>query len=317
MTELTPPPGPAATVRERALWAVDAARFAPSKRNTQPWAFAVAADGTVDVYADATRALRVSDPDERELTIGCGAALHTYAVALRGLGVRPVVTWLPEGDDGPLGRVAQGGRVVPSADGVALLAAVPARHSARGRVDASTLDTGVPPALQRAAESEGALLQLVTAPGSREALAALHRAAADAAAANVAYAAEQRVWSRPFGSAARDGVPRVVTSGPPYGARAAALLESEDRALPAVLWTANDTQADWLRAGAALQAVLLRATLLGVAAAIASGPLERPALRVAVRRHVGYAGFPQVLLRFGTVAHALATPRRPLAEVVR
>ena len=73
-------------------WKVDAAHFpteetrsarlealvryavlAPSTHNTQPWRFRVRQDA-LEVFADRSRSLPVADPDDRELTISCGAA---------------------------------------------------------------------------------------------------------------------------------------------------------------------------------------------------------------------------------------------------
>jgi hypothetical protein len=54
----------------------DAARrkavLAPSSHNTQPWVFRIGAS-EIDLFADRTRALPVNEPEDRELTIRCGA----------------------------------------------------------------------------------------------------------------------------------------------------------------------------------------------------------------------------------------------------
>jgi nitroreductase len=321
---LTHPPGPGASGPERLRWYVSVARHAPSKHNAQPWRFAFVGERTAELYADATRALRASDPDDRELTIGCGAALKTYAIAVRGLGRLPVVDLLPEGPDGPLARITEGAHAVPTPDDVELLAAVPARHTNRGPLDGAAIGPYVAAHLQRAAEADGTLLQLVTAPDARDALALLVERTRRAAALDAAFADELRTWTK--GGTARDGLPwkagRQVAV--PYGARFAhpayrpVLERQPDDPLPAVLWTAGDTQLDWLRAGAALQAVLLRATVEGVAAAFLNAPLERPATRMAVSRDIGFAGFPQVVLRLGVGLEdqALPTPRRDVDELI-
>ena len=48
--------------------------LAPSSHNTQPWLWLLL-EGSVTLFADRTRALPVNDPDDRELTMSCGAAL--------------------------------------------------------------------------------------------------------------------------------------------------------------------------------------------------------------------------------------------------
>ena len=58
---------------------------APSGHNTQPWFFRIDGD-TVEVRADRTRVLPIVDPDDRSLTISCGAALETLLIAARHFG---------------------------------------------------------------------------------------------------------------------------------------------------------------------------------------------------------------------------------------
>jgi nitroreductase len=314
---------PNAALADRIDWYVSVARLAPSKHNAQPWQFAVGDAGSVELYADATRAMPASDPDDRELTIGCGAALRTYALAVRGLGFEPVVELLPDGPSGPLARITEGTRLPPTADELLLLAAVRARHTDRGPLDATAMPPATAVRLQRAAEDMGALLQLVTSPDARDALARLVDRARRVAALDEAFEAERRGWTHPHGP---DGLPERASSlvRVPYGARfahpayARLVEEHPDQPLHTVLWTAGDAQRDWLRAGLALQNVLLTATVDGVAAGFDNAPLERPATRLAVRREVGYAGFPQVVLRLGAGSGGatVPTPRRDVRDLV-
>ncbi|MFC4907030.1 hypothetical protein [Actinomadura gamaensis] len=82
------------TVAEQAI---EAAIWAPSVHNTQPWRFGVE-DGLIALRADADRRITVADPDGREMLISCGAALYTLRVALRHLGHEPDVRLLPDPD---------------------------------------------------------------------------------------------------------------------------------------------------------------------------------------------------------------------------
>jgi len=70
---------------ERLTFLLRYAVLAPSGHNTQPWLFCVR-DDIVDLYGDRAQALAVVDPDDRELTISCGAALFNLRVALRRFG---------------------------------------------------------------------------------------------------------------------------------------------------------------------------------------------------------------------------------------
>ncbi|MGE5831069.1 MAG: nitroreductase, partial [Micromonosporaceae bacterium] len=80
---------------------VQAARlagFAPSIHNTQPWHWRI--DGsTMELLAEPTRQLAVTDPEGRMLTISCGAALHHVRVALAAEGWAVDVERVPDRDD--------------------------------------------------------------------------------------------------------------------------------------------------------------------------------------------------------------------------
>jgi hypothetical protein len=67
---------------------------APSGHNTQPWLFRLTSDG-VELFADRTRALPIVDPEDRELTISCGAALCQLRLTIRHFGFTDVVELLP------------------------------------------------------------------------------------------------------------------------------------------------------------------------------------------------------------------------------
>jgi nitroreductase len=84
----------------------------------------------------------------------------------------------------------------------------------------------------------------------------------------------------------------------------------------AVLITAGDDDADWLRAGQALHRLLLRAATRWVFASLQSQPIELPRYRWQVAERLRLSGYPQMLLQFGRANTALATARRPKAELM-
>jgi nitroreductase len=68
--------------------------LAPSSHNTQPWLFKIV-DNSIELYADRTRALPVVDPEARELTISCGAALYHLIVTIKYFGFEYRLEVLP------------------------------------------------------------------------------------------------------------------------------------------------------------------------------------------------------------------------------
>jgi hypothetical protein len=83
----------------------------------------------------------------------------------------------------------------------------------------------------------------------------------------------------------------------------------------AVLATTGDRPEDWLRAGMALQTVLLRAAEDGVFASVVTQPLELAGSRDEIRREIGLAQYPQMLLLLGFAPESVPTPRRGVCEV--
>jgi hypothetical protein len=82
-----------------------------------------------------------------------------------------------------------------------------------------------------------------------------------------------------------------------------------------VLSTNGDTADAWVRAGQALQRVLLVATVHDLATTPMSQPLEIPALRELVT-DTRTGRWAQVILRVGYGQPTAVTPRRPLNEVL-
>ncbi len=322
--------------RDQVHFLIETAARAPSVHNTQPWRFHVAPAG-LELHADRDRQLPAIDPFGRELLISCGAALYGVRLAVRRLGYLPVVDLLPEaGQPDLLARVRVGYQVPLGHAEWAMLAAVPHRHTHRGPFSPEPLPDGLLPGLQRDAVAEGAALVLLDAP-ARARMRQLARSAARWQHHDPAIRSEVRRWTRPPGSTGRDGVsayayPAVpAVPGGPAEPPAGKLAERDfdlgrhtgrlDRGGPppaasAVLVTAADSAADWLRAGQALNRMLIHAAGQWVFAALNSQPMESVAVRDLVRRRLRLPGPPQLLLEFGRAHTASATARRPVGDLL-
>ncbi|MBP2335716.1 nitroreductase [Saccharothrix coeruleofusca] len=131
---------------------------APGARGTRSWWFRLDED-RIELHADA---------GDRELRLACGTALFNLRLALRGHGIRPLVTLLPGADaPGALATVRRGGRRELDDETRALIGATAGAVADR----APLLDTPVPAAhrhaMVRAAERERSWLHVVTDPRER------------------------------------------------------------------------------------------------------------------------------------------------------
>lgn len=82
-----------------------------------------------------------------------------------------------------------------------------------------------------------------------------------------------------------------------------------------VLHTAADTAEDWVRAGLALERVLLTATVHGLATTLMTQPLEVPHLRKRLSWPIRDR-FAQAIVRVGYGPPSAPTPRRPVDDVL-
>ncbi|MFB4320415.1 Acg family FMN-binding oxidoreductase [Actinomadura sp. 21ATH] len=318
--------------RDAAREAAEAALWAPSVHNTQPWAFGLSGP-RITLRADADRRLGVADPEGREMLISCGAALLTLRVAALALGYEPEVRVLPDPDRPNLvADVTLGGRAEANEDARRLYGAVRERRTHRGPFRAAGTGRGLPPALKTEAEREGARLIQAVEAHTAAALGALTQAAAHVQRLNAAYVAEEARWAPPPGSARPEGVheeaypekppqegfaPREFARGRGWGMPAPAEHEPET-GLVVLVTTPGDTPLDRVRAGQALQRVLLRAHAEdGLAAAFHTQPLEVPELREFIRTRFCNGQYPQALLRLGAPAGPEpASVRRPADAVI-
>ena len=83
-----------------------------------------------------------------------------------------------------------------------------------------------------------------------------------------------------------------------------------------LLTTNGDTSVEWLKAGAALQRVLLVATAARVSVSYLSSAIEVDRTRRQLAQAFRATGAPQVLLRLGYGLKPPPAPRRPTREVV-
>jgi hypothetical protein len=302
---------------------------APSVHNTQPWRFGVG-QYAIEMFADRRRKLRV-DPIGREMLISCGAALFGLRLAVRSLGYLPVVKLLPDPARlGLLARVRIGAAEPMTARERQMLEALPRRHTHRGPFAPGPLPAGLLAGLQHDVLAEGGTLALVDPALARQQLADIAGAAGRRQDLDPLAQAEVRRWSRDTADPARDGVP--AHAFPAEAGRQPGRLPQRDfdlgrglgllatggppPAATAVLLTAGDGRADWLRAGQALHRLLAHAASKWVFASLYTQPLEAAAIRALIRDRLALPGAPQMLLQLGLAHTTHATARRPPDDLI-
>jgi CBS domain-containing protein len=307
---------------------VQTATMAPSVHNSQPWRFTDDVDG-LDLYADDSRRLAVLDPTGRQVHLSCGAALQHAQVAARSLGFDAAADLLPEPHDpSHLARLHLTAGAPCSPAERALADATRSRHTHRGAFDPAPLPPALLEELRCAAEAQGARLKVLDEPNELVELEVLLSWADGLEVSDPAYLAElaASVHTGP----SDDGIPSAAL---PDDAQRGSSLRSREFAPgsrtptadgppaaehPAVVVvvTEGDDARSWLTAGRAMSAVLLHAAAAGVMAQPLGQVTDFPATRLKLRAALTLAGTPQVALRLGLATGTVATPRRPVDDVL-
>lgn len=310
-------------------WVADATA-APSMHNAQPWLFRFTRDsGELLLTMDLSRAMPQTDPSTRGLHVGCGAALLNLRVAAAHAGWEARADLLPDPAD-PKALAAVTFALADTGDGLgALYPAISRRRTSREPFSQEAVPQAVLDGLIGAARIEGAHLSF---PGAWQVQAMLDlvRDAAYAETLSPEARAEVARWT---GTGTEDtthqGVPSSAFGPVRYGGRAPVRDFAGDRPVEgrgyavfehspclAVLGTRDDGPQDWLRAGQAMERVLLQATLDGLSTSLNSQALEWPELRWAMRDPLSPTGHPQMLIRLGYGPGVPPTPRRPVSDVL-
>ncbi|MEV4238815.1 Acg family FMN-binding oxidoreductase [Nocardia sp. NPDC050408] len=300
---------------------------APSVHNVQPWRWRVGAR-SIHLYLDPARTPTGTDPDQRDLVLSCGAALHHLRIAFAALGWSAVVHRLPNPADPNHLAAIELVRHRPTSLDAALSATISRRQTDRRHYSSWPIPHGY---LGLVTERAATLGAIVTQAGDRprEVLVETMRTAAARHADDPEYRFE--LVNRSGRHSSDDGVPtrnafrarpRDELSAREFAAPASADGAHEpDYAELLVISTSADNRLSRLRAGEAISAVLLTATNIGLATCLLTEPLELADLRRRVRHEVlDDIAQPQAILRVGwlpTSALSLPmTPRRSVADVL-
>lgn len=314
------------------------AGLAPSIHNTQPWRLDLH-NNALELRLDPERRLAHVDPDGRQAVISCGCALFNARVSLSADDLGDArITRFPDGVDSPLlARV----ELVPRTgdDSFSRAArraiaeldfAIAVRRTNRSRFEELIVPERFVDRLAAGAAAEGTILFSVRRHHHRETVARLTRNADAEQYSNPAYRAELRAWITDDPTRA-DGVhTRSVTRVDAdthddlplrdfdmHGnAGLPAQTDSAQQQTMLLLGTDTDTPRDWLRAGEALERVLLTATLAGYESSPVMQALEVPATRSALRSELGVSFHPQFLVRVGRADPVPPTIRRALHDIL-
>ncbi|MEV6303936.1 nitroreductase [Actinoplanes sp. NPDC051861] len=305
--------------------AADAARFAPSIHNTQPWRWVVR-DGRLELHGVAERQLTAQDPDGRMLLLSCGTALHHAQVALTAEGWRFEVE-RPAAE--PLAVLRPVEREAAHPEATRHLQMLQVRRTDRRTVTDDAVPADTLRHLIKETEEGGARLHVLDRDQVIELAVAVEHAQ-KAEDTDDRLRSETARWvggDRDEGtgipaSALPEEVPLATVAERDFQTRGTLKAGGghDQAASYAVLYGSGDDDADWLRAGEALSRLWLAATEQAVSLLPLSGPVEIPSTRHTLRGMLAGTGHPFLAVRLGTLDPAESapprTPRLPAGQVI-
>ena len=273
---------------------------APSILNTKPWKVDPGAADRIELRPDWTKHLEVIDPRHRELLISCGAALFNLRMAIRVTGHDALVWLLPDEQTGGatackhcceccgVGDLLASVEIITHRPHPAtvteqrLYEAIPQRHTVREPFKHS-VPMKIVNELEQAAQMEGADARLLHPGDTRRLLRGIAHVNTKLLL-DPLYLAELGKWTG--GGHGGLGVSDAALGPRPTSQRRPPVrdlgLKRPDRHREKfekhpqmiALETKTDAPSDWIRAGQALQRLLLTATCYGVETSFLTQQLE-------------------------------------------
>ena len=309
--------------------AVQLACRAPSLHNSQPWRW-VLEGRAVHLFVDPARAPVHTDTSGREALFGCGAALDHFRVAMASAGFRSYVDRFPNPnnlhhlasvDFSPMDTVTEAHRL--RADAILL------RRTDRLPFAPPPNWESVQRTLRTTVGNDDVVLDVVP-DELRPELAEASVLSESMRLYDSSYHGELTSWTTKPG--ATSGIPQsslvsaaesdrvdVGRSFPVTDHPERRPEIPEDRSALVVLSTVDDSHETMLRCGEKLSAVLLDATMAGLATCTLTHITEIPASREVLATVIGQTATPHVVIRVGRAPSieevAPPTPRRPIEAV--
>jgi hypothetical protein len=286
-----------------------------------PWS--VTRDGdSLLLTLDHLREELIADRANRELVMACGAVIENLRVAAHHFGAELAVESWPSGPNSTtIARFTVAATIAPRREEEALFAILSHATPGPARRGGGATSPALVAVLRHAARSEGGWLDVVSDDARRTLVAELE---SEAAAITDAERGARRILSTHAGPLPA-GAHFTMGGGPSLGEllatlgshvqpsnewsvgrAAAARGRAMEAPILAVLGANDDVPAAWLRAGKALQRVLLHASVQGLSATFLNEPLHHPLLRDAVRALLFAGGAPQAIVRFDFEANGSA-----------
>lgn len=306
------------------------ALLAPSHYNIQPWKFSISGQ-SLELMLDTTRIANIVDPQGREVTISCGAAIKMIEIAARYYGYLPKVHFPSDKVDNYLAQIELQEGFIPSMQDKLLFNAIKRRQTNRRWFDDAPVPEKIIKRCVIQVENLSTQVNFFCSKETRARFASLTEIAVKQQYSQPWFRQELSSWLRPGLTARTDGMTSYgFFSTKQHTPLAKAMLKFFDSGKQialfnkqkivdgsptlCVLSTHGDNVLSWLNTGRALSSVLLSLATAGFSASFMNQAIQEPMLRTQVSDLFCSAPYPQLVLRIGYAKNVAWTPRRNVKD---
>ncbi|HSP17316.1 MAG TPA: nitroreductase [Thermoanaerobaculia bacterium] len=305
--------------------------LAPSGHNTQPWSFKVVDEG-VEVYADLTRRLAVIDAANRELLMSVGASITNLRIAAARFGFESSVEYQARLEENlPVARIALRETSSPDSSLTRLFTSIMVRRTNRQKFLDRPIEDAARATLCDFIDEQSDTIRFVL-PHDRNRVAQLIAEGDRILMDSDEFRRELADWMRPNETSSGDGIcgdafgirgpisalgPWLMRSVDLGSSQAKHDQELAENAAGLIVITADDDRTSLIRAGEALERLLLLLTKLEIQYSFLNQPVEVASLRTELWSMMRSTKPPQLLLRIGYASPVRRPmPRRPVESVL-
>jgi len=305
-------------------------RLSPSSHNTQPWAVSVN-ENTINLFADFSRSLHFSDPDNRELYVSLGTALQNTLYAAEGLGNKYTVKAFPRGDNELVASISINGEAGKPDEEI--LNAMKNRKSNRNRYDDREISSRISSSWKELVKDLEVELHIIENKKEKSEAGELIAKGTIDAMKNQGFKNELSKWVRNNWTGSHDGMPcyglniptiasffapvvlKYFNLGPMQAKQEKELIRSSP--VVAVICGENNTS-NWLRAGQAYERVTLDATRNDIKSATMTAAIEIGDYYKELMKILKTKKRPLVMFRLGYCQkEPKETPKRTVSEILK
>ncbi len=314
--------------------------LAPSSHNSQPWIFKIPQKDIVELYVDRTRSLPIEDPDDRLMTISCGAALCNLQLTLEYFGYGHEIKLLPNGENDDLIAQIYITKKLETDSLIddnlkKLFASITKRRTNRSVFENKPIPDSILSQINEIIinNTEDVWIHIAKDELEKNNFADLIEEGDRIRWSDKKFRRELAPWSGSNRNTSMDGLPgyavglnnalsfiapfiiRTFNLGKIEGAKNRRLAIGSP--LLFVIGTNADNPKNWLNAGICLEYVLLTTISENVWCSFLNQPIEIPDLRKRLANLIPQnKKYPQIMLRMGySKEDVKPTPRRPLGQV--